>query len=208
MRKGFARIWPCAAAFGALAMGLPQAAQAQMQPQAEADFAVPDFARADARPDSASPDFEVPDFAVPDFARPGFAPPAANAPQERPASAAEKLRKLDIMLMVTGLRCRTSADNFLEDFQAFEAAHMPELNAAARDLKIQIARQEGKDAAERALDRIGVGMANQFGGGHPWLDCHALKELAHALAMTQGTAVLQDAADLALGAGPRLAYRP
>ena len=37
-----------------------------------------------------------------------------------PASAntledAEKLRKLDIMLMVTGLRCRTTADNFQAD---------------------------------------------------------------------------------------------
>ncbi|NOW47016.1 hypothetical protein FHW96_003187 [Novosphingobium sp. SG751A] len=189
MRKGLG-IGPYAAILGALAIGLPQGAQAQMAQSTIEQTIEQNHAESD--------------FAVPDFARPVLAP----RQDERPASAAEKLRKLDIMLMVTGLRCRTTADNFLEDFQAFEAAHMSELNAAARDLKIQIAAQEGKDGAERALDRIGVGMANQFGGGHPWLDCRALKELAHALAVTQGTAVLQDAADLALGAGPRLAYRP
>lgn len=186
MKKGL-RIRPYAALLGALAIALPQGAQAQMTIEQTIER---NHAEAD--------------FAVPDFARPALAP----SREEPAADMAEKLRKLDIMLMVTGLRCRTSADNFLEDFQAFEAAHMSELNAAARDLKTQIAAQEGKDAAERALDRIGVSMANQFGGGHPWLDCHALKELAHALAITQGTAVLRDAADLALGAGPRLAYRP
>lgn len=138
----------------------------------------------------------------------GEMPQAFTIPAEHEISPAEKLRKLDIMLMVTGLRCRTTSDDFREDFQAFEATHLEELNAAVRDLRRQLAEHESKDGVERALDRLGVTMANQFGGGHPWLDCHALKELAHALATTQGVSVLRDAADLALGEAPKLAYRP
>ncbi|MCZ8171525.1 MAG: hypothetical protein O9272_07275, partial [Brevundimonas sp.] len=40
------------------------------------------------------------------------------------ASQAEKLRRLDIMLMVTGLRCRHTADNFQPDYQRFTTKHI------------------------------------------------------------------------------------
>jgi hypothetical protein len=39
-------------------------------------------------------------------------------------SQAEKLRRLDIMLMVTGLRCRTTADNFNSEYGRFTTAHL------------------------------------------------------------------------------------
>jgi hypothetical protein len=118
------------------------------------------------------------------------------------ASKAEKLRRLDIMLMVTGLRCRTTTDDFRTDFEAFEAAHMGELNAAVQDLRQEIMRRDGKGEVEHALDRLSVTMANQFGGGHPWLDCHQLKELAHGLAETKGEIVLREAADLVFSVAP------
>lgn len=130
---------------------------------------------------------------------------AVASPIEHVISRAEKLRRLDIMLMVTGLRCRTTPDDFREDFEAFEAAHLAELNDAVRDLKQEIVLREGKAGVERSLDKLGVTMANQFGGGHPWLDCHALKQLAHELALTPGVGVLADAADLAFSETPRLA---
>jgi hypothetical protein len=120
----------------------------------------------------------------------------------------EKLRRLDIMLMVTGLRCRTGDDNFQADFQAFEAHHLAELNGAAQRLKADFAVQYGPLGADRELDHMGVVMANQYGGGHPWLGCHDLKMVAHDLAEAEGPAPLLAVADeLLVGDGPRLAMR-
>lgn len=117
--------------------------------------------------------------------------------------SAEKLRRLDIMLMVTSLRCRNGADDFQADFQDFEAHHIVELNGAMRRLKQEIAQTQGVVAAERAADRISVSMANQYGGGHPWLGCHDLKSVAHDLAQAPGESPLLAAADeLLSGDGP------
>lgn len=120
---------------------------------------------------------------------------------------AEKLRRLDIMLMVTGLRCRTGADNFQPDFQAFEANHLAELNGAARALQAEYTRRLGPRGAVRELDRISVTMANDYGNGHPWLGCRELKQVTRSLAVSVGAAPLLAAADELLeGDGPRLAY--
>lgn len=109
-------------------------------------------------------------------------------------SKAEKLRRLDIMLMVTGLRCRTGTDDFQGDFAQFEARHMSELNRAAQDLRSESAGPGG-NPDERALDRVSTAMANAYGGGHPWLGCHDLKGLAHQLAESEGEDSLIAAAD-------------
>lgn len=84
---------------------------------------------------------------------------------------AEKLRRLDIMLMVTGLRCRNTADSFQADYGRFTTKHIAELNAASRELQDQLAGQVGAANAARALDKISVTMANSYGQGHPWLSC-------------------------------------
>ena len=110
-------------------------------------------------------------------------------------SQAEKLRRLDIMLMVTGLRCRKGADNFQADYQRFTANHITELNLAANSLKNEMAGRFGAAGATRALDRLSVTMANAYGQGHPWLDCAELKVAARNLADARGTAVLEAAAD-------------
>jgi len=60
---------------------------------------------------------------------------------------AEQLRRMDIMLMVTGLRCRASADNFIDDYGAFTSSHMGELNAASSELKAEFAREFGLGAS-------------------------------------------------------------
>lgn len=108
---------------------------------------------------------------------------------------AEKLRRLDIMLMVTELRCRNGAHNFQADFQAFEAAHLGTLNGAAAELRNGLVASHGEKGAERALDRISTMMANEYGAGHPWLECHELKIVASSLARMQGTEPLIEAAD-------------
>ena len=110
-------------------------------------------------------------------------------------SNAEKLKRLDIMLMVTGLRCRATADDFQADFAAFEARHMAAINAAQASLRAEMAARYGRAGAENALDRLSVSMANQFGNGHPWLGCHDLKGAAQELAREPGEAPLIAAAD-------------
>lgn len=123
-------------------------------------------------------------------------------------SSAEKLRRLDIMLMVTGLRCRTTPDNFTKEYQRFTANHISELNGAAAQLRTQLAGRYGASGADRALDRLSVTMANQYGQGHPWLDCGQLKTAARNLADVRGTETLVEAADQLLGGdgSEQLAY--
>ena len=133
---------------------------------------------------------------------------ASAAPVEAaPRSGAEQLRKLDIMLMVTGLRCRTTAYDFRSDFAAFEATHLSELNAAAAELRQGMVAREGVAGSNRALDRLSTGMANQYGQGHPWLDCAQLKQVTRVLTRVRGRETLVEAADqlLAPVQGPRLA---
>lgn len=112
-----------------------------------------------------------------------------------PMSSAEKLRRLDIMLMVTGLRCRSTPDNFQADYGQFTTNQMRELNAAAAELKSDMARRHGVTGAQRALDRLSTTMANAYGQGHPWLNCGDLKLVAHNLASVRGRATLEEAAD-------------
>lgn len=116
-------------------------------------------------------------------------------------SQAEKLRRLDIMLMVTGLRCRTTAYNFQVDYGRFTTNHIAALNAASRELKANLAKRHGAAGANRALDKLSVTMANDYGNGHPWLGCDQLKKIASGLAAAKGTGPLVEAADQLLGEG-------
>lgn len=119
------------------------------------------------------------------------------------SSSAEKLRKLDIMLMVTGLRCRKTADNFQPEYGRFTTNHFAALNGAAQTLKADYARRYGPAGANRALDRLSVQMANQYGQGHPWLNCGQLKQVTGTLAQMRGVEPLYEAADDLLQDGSR-----
>jgi hypothetical protein len=136
------------------------------------------------------------------------APAQAAGMSSGPMIGAEKLRRLDIMLMVTGLRCRTSADNFVADYGSFTENHLSELNAANAELKAQFIRSHGVAGAQRALDRLSTVMANGYGQGHPWLSCGDLKVVARNLAQARGRATLEEAADqlLADNSVTRLAW--
>lgn len=120
---------------------------------------------------------------------------AAVPASAAPMSSAEKLRRLDIMLMVTGLRCRTTADNFQADYGRFTTNHIAELNAASNAMKAELAGRHGAAGAARALDRLSVTMANSYGQGHPWLDCRQLKQVTRGLADARGSEPLVAAAD-------------
>lgn len=118
-----------------------------------------------------------------------------------PVDSAEKIRKLDIMLMVTALRCRNTSHNFQADYERFSIAHLAELNAASNTLKADLSRRQGAVGAKRALDQISTGMANAYGNGHPWLDCAGLKDVTNRLASDKQPGVLLAAADEYLGSG-------
>lgn len=128
------------------------------------------------------------------------------ASAEASMSQAEKLRRLDIMLMVTGLRCRTTADNFNSEYGRFTTAHLATLNAASNTLKADFTKRYGAAGANRALDRLSVQMANAYGQGHPWLSCGQLKQVAGTLATVRGEQPLIAAADELLGSPHRLAW--
>ena len=115
----------------------------------------------------------------------------------------QQIRKLDIMLMVTSLRCRFGADNFQSDYQRFSASHLTALNASARRLEAGLAANHGAKGAKRALDKISVAMANQYGQGHPWLGCSDLKKITRNLASTRDPMVLAQAAKDLLGPPPQ-----
>ena len=115
------------------------------------------------------------------------------------AVAAAKLRNLDIMLMVTALRCRKGADNFQPDYYSFSAAHQAELNVANGVLRAQLTGG-GATAANRALDRMSTSIANSYGLGHPDLGCSELRKVTRDLATTRTSGALLQAADALVGA--------
>jgi hypothetical protein len=117
-------------------------------------------------------------------------------------SSAEKVHRLDMMLMVTSLRCRTTADNFQADYRNFATRQFAQLQKASADLRDELAATGGEQAANRQLDRISTDMANEYGLGHPWMNCAQLGKATRELAAGAGRASLVAAADKLLGAAP------
>lgn len=117
------------------------------------------------------------------------------------ADDAEAVRKLDIMLMVTSLRCRKTADNFQGDYQRFSSSNLAALNAASKTLQADLIRSG--NTGKRALDKISVSMANEYGNGHPWLGCGELKQITRDLSGSKNSAQLAAAANDLLSNRPR-----
>lgn len=116
---------------------------------------------------------------------------------------AENIRKLNIMLMVTSLRCRAGEHDFQADYQQFGRVHRDTINRAGAYLSANWRDRHGAKKGKRALDRLSVGIANSYGQGHPWMDCAALKSAVVDLVKAGDSASLSEAADDMLGAGPR-----
>ena len=127
---------------------------------------------------------------------------AQDAAQDTSTDNAENLRKLEIMLMVTALRCRNGADNFQAEYRDFTVTHSASLSEARQQLRGRLVHRHGGRGATKALDQISVGMANQYGQGHPWLGCAQLKMVALDLSR-QG-----DVAQLSLAASELLSQSP
>jgi len=118
----------------------------------------------------------------------------AAAQSDGITSGAADIRKLDIMLMVTSLRCRSGVHDFRADYYAFAAKHLKSLNEASNRLRRSLVARHGAKGSKRALDRIGVSMANTYGGGHPWMGCAELKQATRELSIAPDSAQLYDTA--------------
>jgi hypothetical protein len=119
----------------------------------------------------------------------------------------ERVRELGIMLMVTSLRCRTTADDFQQEYRDFSARHLSRLNTASRSMQRELEGRHGKRGAKRQLDRVSVQMANMYGQGHPFLNCRQLKRLAYDLAQGDNGALADASRDLlADGRGGSASY--
>lgn len=131
-------------------------------------------------------------------ATPAMAMPAWSGDTQ----SAEQLRRLDIMLMVTSLRCRNSADNFQRDYDRFATTHRSTMNAATDRLRQAYAGGRSARAQNRAIDTISTSMANRYGLGHPWLNCGELRGVAQNLAGERDINLLIAAADELLAERP------
>jgi hypothetical protein len=108
---------------------------------------------------------------------------------------AEKLQRLNIMLMVTALRCRLGGDDFTSDYRRFTAQQAAALDQAGAQVRGQLVARYGARAGQAAFERLSTSMANSYGQGHPWLNCGQLKQVAKNLANVDGRPTLEEAAD-------------
>lgn len=111
---------------------------------------------------------------------------------------AAKLRHLDVMLMVSSLRCRTGADDFQADYEHFVDHNRGALSAANHAMLDDYAARLGAAKASAEMDRLSVSMANHYGQG-TGIGCHELRMVAHDLAETVQPAALSDAAEALVG---------
>lgn len=121
------------------------------------------------------------------------------------ATPAENVRNLNIMLMVTSLRCRGGAHDFSAEYERFAQTHGRNIAAAQNQLVARLAAQHGRRGSERRLDRQSVRVANRYGLGHPTLNCSQLKTAATQLSLSQDREKLQSMAAQLLDPTPRSA---
>lgn len=111
---------------------------------------------------------------------------------------AAKLRHLDVMLMVSSLRCRHGADDFQADYGRFVDHNRGALSAANHVMLNDYAGRLGAARASAEMDRLSVSMANHYGQG-TGVGCHELRMVAQDLASTREAAALTDAAEALVG---------
>ncbi|OYW44089.1 MAG: hypothetical protein B7Z33_13390 [Sphingomonadales bacterium 12-68-11] len=126
---------------------------------------------------------------------------ATPAAAQTEVESATQLRRLDMMLMVTSLRCRFGSDNFQAGYEAFKRRHAATLRTAAEQALADMTRRMGRKSAIHAFDRLSTGMANSYGLGHPQLGCAELKQAAEHLLTIDGRPALVAAANSLLDGG-------
>jgi hypothetical protein len=106
----------------------------------------------------------------------------ANACWSNAEQEAAKVANLNMMMMVTALRCRKSSDDFLADYNRFVIRNNPMLGVQNAVVRNHFMRMNGAKAADRAMDQFVIGLANNYGAGHDRMSCGQLKDIARELA--------------------------
>ncbi|MET0372317.1 MAG: hypothetical protein ABW039_13200 [Sphingobium sp.] len=132
--------------------------------------------------------------------------PASAATCWTPAAVeAAQVRDFEMMLMVSALRCRSTANNFLPAYNRFVQEKRAALTEVNEELRSHFQSIVGKGAALGAYDNYVTGIANSYGSGAQGLGCRDMESLtaaANALPPTRsGLLQLARAADTK----PRLA---
>lgn len=92
-----------------------------------------------------------------------------------------KLRHLDVMLMVTALRCRNTQFNYLPEYNQFVTKNRPVLANANIEIRNHYYGIMSKKNALNEYDRLIVSMANSYGTGHHHYDCQQLSGFTKSL---------------------------
>jgi hypothetical protein len=116
------------------------------------------------------------------------------------AVSAAKVRDLETMLMVSALRCKTSDNAMLVQYNRFVRASRPALTAVNETLRAQFSSAGGLNAYDRYVTAI----ANRYGAGAEGLSCNDMTSILSAAEAEGGS--LSGLARLANDAGvePRL----
>lgn len=94
---------------------------------------------------------------------------------------AAKVANLNMMMMVSALRCRKGPDDFLPDYNRFVKHNNPVLGAQNATVRSHFARVDGARVADAQMDRFIIGLANSYGGGTDSKGCGQLKAVAFEL---------------------------
>ena len=94
---------------------------------------------------------------------------------------AAKVANLNMMMMVSALRCRKGPDDFLSEYNRFVKLNNATIGSQNAVVREHFARVGGFKNAEAAMDKFIIGIANSYGSGHQDLGCMQLKALAQEL---------------------------
>jgi hypothetical protein len=94
---------------------------------------------------------------------------------------AAKVANLNMMMMVSALRCRKGPDDFLVDYNQFVKNNNTVIGSQNAAVRSHFARINGGGNADAAMDKFIIGIANSYGGGHDRLGCGELKVVAQHL---------------------------
>jgi hypothetical protein len=97
---------------------------------------------------------------------------------------AAKVANLNMMMMVSALRCRKGPDDFLADYNRFVKNNNPVIGSQNAAVRSHFVRIGGAKSADAAMDKFIIGIANSYGGGHDRLGCGELKIVAQELSRT------------------------
>jgi hypothetical protein len=95
---------------------------------------------------------------------------------------AAKVANLNMLMMVSALRCRSGQDNFLNEYNRFVSLNNGAIGSQNAAVRSHFARMDGNARAEGATDRFIIEIANHYGSGHQTLDCAELRAVAGQLA--------------------------